>query len=165
MTTEDFTKRRAWFEAYLEKRPGKPRFVCFCCGYPTLTERAEYDICCLCWWEDVGLDDPSITSPGHSTPLWRARQNFADHLTMYERGKDTRAGGPDSFLIVQAKKALIAAYEALRLSLKKTSLSSLWKLARDAEKRLYKLHTQSVKEYVRAQRKVRTKNSNDHRRT
>jgi hypothetical protein len=33
------------------------RFICPCCGYPTIDEKASYDICILCYWEDDGQDD------------------------------------------------------------------------------------------------------------
>jgi hypothetical protein len=37
---------------------------CPCCGYLTLMERAGYEICDVCWWEDDGQDDPHADEPG-----------------------------------------------------------------------------------------------------
>ena len=31
--------------------------TCPCCGYPTLTERAGYEVCRICAWEDDGQDN------------------------------------------------------------------------------------------------------------
>jgi hypothetical protein len=33
-------------------------YVCPCCGYATLGEVDEYEICKLCFWEDDGQDNP-----------------------------------------------------------------------------------------------------------
>lgn len=32
-------------------------YTCPCCGHPTLNERANYEICGECGWEDDGQDD------------------------------------------------------------------------------------------------------------
>lgn len=34
------------------------KYVCPCCGYATLDEENEYEICKICFWEDDGQDDP-----------------------------------------------------------------------------------------------------------
>lgn len=89
---------------------------CPCCGYRTLPERGGYDICILCFWEDDGRDDPAISSVGSgaNVTLAEARANFRDHLTKYRVGGDTRIGGPDSPLAVDAKRKMIAAFDTLR---------------------------------------------------
>ncbi|MDY0138062.1 MAG: CPCC family cysteine-rich protein [Thiomicrospira sp.] len=54
------------------------RFVCPCCGYATLDQPGEYEICDICFWEDNGIDDPfleEVFAP-NSTSLNQARQNF-----------------------------------------------------------------------------------------
>lgn len=45
---------------------------CPCCGYLTLDERGNYEICPVCYWEDDGGDG---TGPNHMT-LEEARENF-----------------------------------------------------------------------------------------
>jgi hypothetical protein len=41
------------------------KFTCPCCGHATLDERAGYDICPVCFWEDDGQDEP------HADEEWR----------------------------------------------------------------------------------------------
>ncbi|HPF15159.1 MAG: hypothetical protein H6830_02875 [Planctomycetes bacterium] len=58
----------------LQDRPHQ----CPCCDYYTLGERAAYEICPVCYWEDDGqgldrMDD--ISGPNHLT-LRAARRNF-----------------------------------------------------------------------------------------
>lgn len=55
-------QRTAWFETYTSQLnvfapPSDALYTCPCCGHPTLTERAGYDICRQCGWEDDGQDD------------------------------------------------------------------------------------------------------------
>lgn len=60
------------------------RYQCPCCNYYTLDERASYDICPICNWEDDGTTEPDkVSGPNHTT-LARARENFIDHGDMYE---------------------------------------------------------------------------------
>ena len=43
----------------MKREKGKNgNYVCPCCGYATLGEIDEYEICHLCFWEDDGQDDP-----------------------------------------------------------------------------------------------------------
>jgi hypothetical protein len=54
-------------------------FRCPCCGYMTLDERCEYDICPVCFWEDDGTDDhnaDSVSGPNHGLSLTQARLNY-----------------------------------------------------------------------------------------
>ena len=52
-----------------------------------LTERAGFDICPICFWEDDGQDsdDAAIVrgGPNHDYSLIEARANFKNHHTMY----------------------------------------------------------------------------------
>ena len=89
----------AWFNWYVAQ-VGKAkdwatyrgRFLCPCCFMPTLDERASYDICPICFWEDDGQDseDADIIrgGPNHGYSLSEARSNFAKYHTMY-RKEDT----------------------------------------------------------------------------
>lgn len=83
-------------QAYLKgvaSRNNRPAFrTCPCCGYPTLYERARYDGCVICDWEDDGQDDPEFAphegnyvpdevagGPNADYSLTEARFNFAQH--------------------------------------------------------------------------------------
>src|SRR5688572_7067029 len=91
---------------------------CPCCGYVTLHERSGYEICVLCWCEDDGQDDPHADEvwggPNGDLSLTQARRNFQEHLTMYDRGRDTRVGGEDSDVEIQAKREIVRALGRLR---------------------------------------------------
>jgi len=67
---------------------------CPCCGYTTLHERAGYEICILCAWEDDGQDDPRASEvwggPNADLSLTEARSNFRDHRSIYRVGEDPR---------------------------------------------------------------------------
>ncbi|MBY5991324.1 CPCC family cysteine-rich protein [Ferrimonas balearica] len=68
----------------------RERFLCPCCTMPTLSERARYEICPICFWEDDGQDsddaDEVRGGPNHDYSLSEARTNFARHHTMYRPG-------------------------------------------------------------------------------
>ena len=74
------------------------RTTCPACGYPTIHERAAYEICSLCAWEDDGQDDNNhrpegyhdyflpddvAGGPNHDYSLTEARTNFAQNMTSY----------------------------------------------------------------------------------
>jgi cysteine-rich CPCC protein len=92
--------------------------ACPCCGYRTLTQRAAYEVCLLCWWEDDGQDEHDADKirggPNGKESLTSARLNFHDHLTMYPQDADSRVGGADTAEEIQAKRALMAALDRLR---------------------------------------------------
>lgn len=49
--------------------------TCPCCGYRTLRERGQYDICRVCFWEDDGTTElERMSGPNHMT-LREARLN------------------------------------------------------------------------------------------
>lgn len=49
---------------------------CPCCKYKTLTERGQYEICPVCFWEDDGSNEPTrYSSPNHMT-LNEGRERF-----------------------------------------------------------------------------------------
>lgn len=63
------------------------RYQCPCCGYYTLTMRADHvpvEWCPVCWWEDdcgeetFGVDAPERPQGPNHVQLWQARENFAD---------------------------------------------------------------------------------------
>ncbi|WP_407136525.1 CPCC family cysteine-rich protein [Xanthomonas protegens] len=53
---------------------------CPCCGYKTLSERAAFEICAVCFWEDDGQDDDDadavLGGPNGSLSLTQARANY-----------------------------------------------------------------------------------------
>ncbi|WBX99535.1 CPCC family cysteine-rich protein [Chryseobacterium gambrini] len=50
---------------------------CFCCGYFTIEERGNYQICPVCFWEDDGGRElTKISSPNHMI-LKEGRENFS----------------------------------------------------------------------------------------
>jgi hypothetical protein len=57
-----------------------PEHLCPCCGYRTLSERASYEICPICFWEDDGQGDANADEvwggPNKDLSLTAARQNF-----------------------------------------------------------------------------------------
>lgn len=63
-------------DAFEVKGKRKQLYTCACCGYNTLTNWGEYDICKVCFWENDGCkDENSYSSPNHMT-LGEARKNF-----------------------------------------------------------------------------------------
>lgn len=63
-----------WFT---EKRQ---RFTCPCCGYKTLKDEREGDICGICAWEDdpYQFGDPDLEGGENSLSLRRAQKNFEE---------------------------------------------------------------------------------------
>jgi len=54
----------------------EPLEPCPCCGYLTLGERGDYELCVVCFWEDDGVNEPGHHSgPNHMT-LGEGRRNF-----------------------------------------------------------------------------------------
>jgi hypothetical protein len=83
-----------WFHWYVaqtgkEKKWSKfrHRFLCPCCYMPTLDERAGFEICPICFWEDDGQDSDDAATvrggPNADYSLKEARDNFENHHTMY----------------------------------------------------------------------------------
>jgi hypothetical protein len=89
MPEHDSEKRKAWFEWYLKKTalglaPAEPvtgdKQRCPCCRCLTLSARASFIICPVCFWEDDGQDDPEadVVRGGANArlSLTAARQNY-----------------------------------------------------------------------------------------
>jgi len=70
------------------------RETCPCCGYPTLEERGNFEICILCNWEDDGQDDPYADEvwggPNGDYSLTEARKNYMENHTMYRDKKNSQ---------------------------------------------------------------------------
>lgn len=54
----------------------EPMHVCPCCGYMTLADRGEYEVCPACFWEDDGTDDPNQYSLPNRLKLAEGQANF-----------------------------------------------------------------------------------------
>jgi hypothetical protein len=66
---------------------GEPEklYACPCCKYKTISERGEYDICPICFWEDDGNNNPAKGSgPNHMT-LGEGQANFVKYGAVSER--------------------------------------------------------------------------------
>ena len=69
-------KVKGWFKS----KKSIPKEQCPCCDYISLTERAAYIICEICFWEDDGIDIDridAISGPNHMT-LKQGRNNFKE---------------------------------------------------------------------------------------
>jgi len=79
----DFRQRRILFDDYIIVN-NMNLFTCPGCGYPTLSERGEYDICAVCNWEDDNQDDPNADEiwggPNHRLSLTENRINIGKTL-------------------------------------------------------------------------------------
>jgi len=145
----NFWERRKFFDAYgagrNEQAVGWPferaRFTCPCCGYPTLSSWAEYEICSLCNWEDDGQDDRDADmvrcGPNSSFSLVEARENFERYLVKYPPELDTRVGGPDSLREKEAKQTMIAAYDRITENPPPEEIQALWRQVVECEQALY----------------------------
>ena len=86
--SEDWLK---WYMEQVAKNKTWPKYhekyLCPCYYMPTLDERASFDICTICFWEDDGqdTDDAGIIrgGPNHDYSLKEARENFVKYHTMY----------------------------------------------------------------------------------
>lgn len=58
------------------------RVACPCCGYLTLEDGADYEICAVCFWEDDGQGEDEADEvrggPNYDLSLTQARKNFAE---------------------------------------------------------------------------------------
>ena len=134
----------------LTVEPYDSRMFCECCGYPTLlVPLGQYELefdsarsaCLLCEWESPRLTEAGVPIPdgpnaeerndGHS--LAEARANFARHLSMYDPAKlEPWMLGPPSAGVIQCKRALRDAYDAL-LAAPDSSRGDSWTTVRACE--------------------------------
>lgn len=103
-----------------------------------LSERGGYEICRLCNWEDDGQDDPHADEvwggPNGGYSLTQARLNFRQHLVMYDPlQSDTRIGGRDSRVELDAKRQIVAAFDAMRQAADGSSDAGLWAAVKAGE--------------------------------
>jgi hypothetical protein len=157
---DEAVQRRAWFDEYvgrvergtLRLPVAGVRYSCPCCSYPTLSERGGYEICQLCHWEDDGQDDPHADEvwggPNGSYSLAHARRNFLQHLIMYDpAGPSRRIGGADSERELDAKRAMIEAFNSMVSASDEDALDTSWLAVRRAEAVLRSETDRKVAEY------------------
>ena len=129
------------------------RFICPCCGYPTLDERAGYDICILCDWEDDGQSDldADLIKGGSNGDysLTEARENFKRYIVMYSPDRDMRITGCDTKEEVIIKRELSKVYNKIMKEKNGVKLDELWNLAYNLEDKLYKITSNKIKKYNR----------------
>jgi hypothetical protein len=99
--------------ALSERRQRFGASACPCCGYPTLRQRAQSELCLLCDWEDDGQDDTDAGElrggPNGDLSLSEARENFADHWSMYDAQTAAPLQGIEE---IEAKRALAAGWNS-----------------------------------------------------
>lgn len=49
---------------------------CPCCGYDTLSRPANYEVCTICFWEDIPSSDVDMRMTSNQVTLRQAQQNF-----------------------------------------------------------------------------------------
>ena len=140
----NYWDRRKFFDAYDTGPnvwpPEGTRVPCPCCGYPTLRSWAEFEICCLCHWEDDGQDDRDadlVGGPNGPFSLVEARENFELYLLKYPPELDTRIGSPDSPREIEIKQTMIAAFEQMMANPAPGEIQALWRKVIECERELY----------------------------
>jgi hypothetical protein len=157
---DEDVQRRAWFDEYIARVEGgtvrRPitgvRYSCPCCGYPTLSKRGDYEVCPLCHWEDDGQDDAHADEvwggPNGSYSLARARRNFLRHLIMYDPAEPSRRiGEGDSDRELEAKRAMIEAFNSMVSAPDEDVLETLWHAVHRAEIVLRSETVRKIAEY------------------
>jgi hypothetical protein len=78
-----------------------------------LRERAQSELCLLCDWEDDGQDDADADEirggPNGDLSLSEARENFADHWSMYDAQTAAPLQGIEE---IEAKRALATGWDS-----------------------------------------------------
>jgi hypothetical protein len=90
----EFVRRRAEFErAMAASNIIHHKHTCPACGFPTLSERYDYEICVVCLWEDgTGEEDPGVVGLPNSISLTEARIHAAGLMRAFERANVVEDG-------------------------------------------------------------------------
>jgi hypothetical protein len=61
--------------------------TCACCGFNTIGEKGNYEICPICYWEDDGVQeaDPWFEGGANVASLYQAQLDFQTYGVMEER--------------------------------------------------------------------------------
>ncbi|MGO1060120.1 CPCC family cysteine-rich protein [Planococcus sp. FY231025] len=113
------------------------REKCPCCGFPTLQNRGQNEICRLCDWEDDNQDESVsaeiLGGPNGDYSLKEARRNFKKNLHMYRGISKHSSMGTN-----EVKVRLMLAYERLE---KNNQESEDWTEILKLEKELVMFHS------------------------
>lgn len=60
------------------------RSQCAACGFPTVRTPGDYEVCCVCLWEECGVRDLTTVSPPNSVSLLTARLEASAWLRVFE---------------------------------------------------------------------------------
>jgi hypothetical protein len=83
----DFDRRRAAYDQALEaSNIIYHRHTCPACGFPTLKERHDYEVCMICLWQD-GSDEraPTLIAPPNYIAMMQHRIDVAGMLRAFEQ--------------------------------------------------------------------------------
>ena len=67
------------------------KYTCPCCGYKTLDEEHEYDICPICFWEDdyLQFEDADLCGGANEVSLRQAQHNYLKYGACDVRSLDS----------------------------------------------------------------------------
>jgi hypothetical protein len=118
------------------------RFTCPCCGYPTLSGRASYEICKLCWWEDDGHDDDNadevLGGPNKDYSLNDARVNFQMFGVKLAPGDNPGIDELESGIVRTIKTRLITVFDSMMKEFSAERRREMWKEVLSLEQQLKK---------------------------
>ncbi|WP_312392856.1 CPCC family cysteine-rich protein [Chryseobacterium sp.] len=69
---------------------------CYCCGFITIEERGNYQICPVCFWEDDGCYELNKESGSNHMTLEEGRKNFEKFGACEERFVKNVVKNPES---------------------------------------------------------------------
>ena len=83
----DFGRRRSMFERAIEESNIiHHKHTCPACGFPTLDQRYDYDVCVICLWEDGASEaTPARIAAPNYTSLVQDRINIAGLFAEFEQ--------------------------------------------------------------------------------
>ena len=128
----DFHKRRKLFDEFIKEK-GIKFFTCPSCGYPTLNERGEYEICSICDWEDDNQDDSDADEisggPNSTLSLTKSRLQIGRILCKLEKSlKGTINLHPEEvFEILSNRNSKVKAFSGGKISMYTNRNDPIWK--------------------------------------
>ncbi|WP_035479202.1 CPCC family cysteine-rich protein [Aliagarivorans marinus] len=127
------------------------RVTCPCCGYPTLQSRKQFEICCLCDWEDDGQDDQEaeliLGGPNGEYSLSLARDNFQRYASMSLPSDERYIKELNHSRIKQLKIELASEFDRMLLASPR-QLPGLWRNALRIEDEMEKQLLQNATPHI-----------------